>query len=70
VQTKPDNPEVTSGGDGVGLGFCSPERPDPGTLVFIACAECGSVVTLADSVTSVTAQRVCWGCALLSLQRG
>ena len=50
------------------LGFCSPERLNAASLVFIACAGCAGVVTLAESVTSVIGTRVCWDCGVLSLE--
>jgi hypothetical protein len=50
------------------LGFCSPERLNAASLVFIACAGCARVLTLAGSVSSVTGTRVCWDCGVLSLE--
>jgi hypothetical protein len=65
---QPKEPENVVEVDGeTRLGFCSLERPDPASLVFIACAACARVVSLADSVSSVTGRRVCWDCGLLSL---
>ena len=43
-------------------------RRDPASLVFIACAECASVISLAASVRSVSGRLVCWNCGLLSLR--
>jgi hypothetical protein len=64
----PNEHEIASDANGnATLGFCSPERLNAASLVFIACAGCAGVVTLAESVSSVTGTRVCWECGVLSV---
>ena len=48
-------------------GFCFVARPDPATLVFIACSQCAVVLSLADTVRSTSGHPVCWDCGVLSL---
>lgn len=48
-------------------GFCHVARPEPASLVFIACSKCAAVISLAESVRNLSGHPVCMDCGLLSL---
>ncbi len=42
-------------------------RPNPASVVFIACTACAAVLSLAESVRSLDGSLVCWDCGIRSL---
>lgn len=64
----PNEHEIAGETESYVVSALSVERSNPASLVFIACAECTAVLSLAESVRSFTGAPVCWDCGLLSLR--